>query len=1306
VKSFYSLIFVFSFFTLSNVSNAQSEWIYNGSSNWGTAANWNPAAIPQSNTPVLFGTNITSNATVDLEGNTYDAQSLSFSNANIYTLTNGTINLFSNGISFSQNGGGNVQIAAAINLQSNATFTGIGTGIVSFNGSLTESGSRSLTKTGTSTMLMNGSNSYSGGTILSAGTLGAGNGSSFGTGFLRLNGGTLRADGGNRTLSNSLEITANSIIAGTNQITFTSNVTQSTGSRTLTVSNTALTLFNGNTLTLAENNQTRTLSISVAGTSGGVVISNQIVNGTGTGADGLSSIGAGRLSLFGSNTFTGTMTVSAGTLGVGHDRALGAGVVSLGTATLRAEGGDRLIGNALTLAGTTTFGAAGFTNGFTFTNTSTLTGSRILSVFSNTIVIFSNTIGQSSAGLRLTKSGVGTLRLLSSNSYSGGTILSQGTLGFGLASAIGTGTLTLNGGILLPEANNMLITNALNINNSSVISGNSNITFSGNVFHQTGNRTLTISNTGTTIFNGNTMLLAENNQTRTLTINVATGAGLVTISNSIQNGTGTGADGLVKSGAGTLLLYGSNTYSGGTTLTAGLLGLGNANAIGSGTLTLNAGILRADMNNLTLTNSVNINNSSIINGNSNITFSGNVLHQTGNRTLTISNTGTTIFNGTNFVLAEANQARTLTINVATGAGLVTISNSIQNGTGTGADGLIKSGAGTLSLSGSNTFTGTLTHSAGTLGLGSDLAAGAGTLSLGTATVRAEGADRTIGNAVTLAGTTTFGAEGFTNGLTFTNLATLTASRTLSVFSNTVVTFSNRITQSAAGFSLTKSGAGTLRLLNSNSYSGGTILSQGVLGVGHSNALGAGALTFNTGNLRAEVNNLTLTNAVNINASSVISGNSNIVFSGNVLHQTGNRTLTISNTGTTLFNGTNLVLAEANQTRNLTLDVATGAGNVTISNNIQNGTGTGADGLIKTGNGNLLLMSSNAYTGGTILTAGTLGVGHSNSLGTGALTFNGGNLRTEVNNLVLTNAITLSNSSAITGTNNLILSGNVQQQAGNRTLTISNTGTTLFNGTNFVLAEANQTRNLTVNVASGAGQVTISNTIQDGTGSGADGLIKTGGGTLVLGGSSSNTFTGATAVNGGTLVLAKSDNTPAISTNLTISNATVRLNAHQQMLTNSSINMFSTSTLDLNGFSQTNNSVTFSTNNITIDFGNGGAATNTFLARQFNPGSFSFSVWNWSGSLGQTNGLDRFYTTNNLGLLTGVNFYSDGGTTLLGGGYYAETRLIGAGLYELIPVPEPSYQWIVLSVLAGLAFRFFRHPPAKRSPRILDIFPPE
>ncbi|MDK3157140.1 autotransporter-associated beta strand repeat-containing protein [Kamptonema cortianum] len=1136
-----------------NVSNAQTQWNYDGSSNWGTAANWNPPAIPLSNTPTVFGSVITSNATVDLEGNTYDAQSLSFSNANTYTLTNGTIHLFSNGISFSQNGGGNVQIATTINFQSNATFSGAGTGIVSFNDPITESGIRSVTKTGASTMIFNGSNSYSGGTILTAGTLGAGNDSAFGTGFLRLNGGTLRGEGGTRALSNSLEITANSIIDGANQITFSSNVTHSTGSRTLTVSNTALTIFNGNTLTLAENNQARTLSISVAGASAGVVISNQIVNGTGTGADGLTKLGTGRLSLFGSNTFTGTMTVSAGTLGVGHDQALGAGTVSLGTATLRAEGGDRLIGNALTLAGNTTFGAAGFTNGFTFTNTATLTGNRILSIFSNTLVIVSNTIGQSGGARSLTKSGAGTLRLLSSNSYSGGTILSQGTLGFGLAEAIGTGAFTFNGGILLPEANNMTVTNAININNSSIISGNSNITFSGNVLHQTGNRTLTISNTGTTLFNGPTLTLAENNQTRTLTINVATGAGIVTISNRIQNGTGSGSDGLTKSGAGSLLLHGSNTYSGNTTLTAGLLGVGNSNAMGAGTLVLNGGNLRAETNNLILTNAVTINASSIISGNSNVTFSGNVLQQGGSRTLTISNTGTTVFNGMNFVLAENNQTRTLTVNVAAGAGDVSISNNISNGAGTGADALTKSGAGTLSLSGSNTFTGTLTLSAGTLGLGSDQAAGAGILSLGAATVRAEGADRTIGNAVTLAGNTTFGATGYTHALIFTNTANLNGSRTLSVFTGATVTFSNTITQSGGTRSITKTGNGTLRL-----------------------------------------------------------------------------------------------------------------------------------------------MSSNNFGGGTILTAGTLGAGHSNALGGGTLTLNGGNLRAEASNLVLTNAITLSNSSAITGTNNLILSGNIQHLAGNRTLSISNTGTTIFNGTNLVLAEANQTRNLTVNVMSGAGQVTISNTIQDGTGTGADGLTKTGGGTLVLSGSSSNTFTGTTAVNGGTLVLAKSNNTAAISTNLTISNASVRLGANQQMLTNSSINMFSTSTLDLNGFSQTNNSLTFSANDIVIDFGNGGGTTNIFMARQFNPGSFSFSVWNWSGSLGETNGLDRFYVTNNLGLLSGVNFYSDSGTTLIGGGYYAETRLVAAGLYELIPVPEPSP--VLLLIGAGLLAVFLRnrHFP-RRSP---------
>ena len=48
---------------------------------------------------------------------------------------------------------------------------------------------------------------------------------------------------------------------------------------------------------------------------------------------------------------------------------------------------------------------------------------------------------------------------------------------------------------------------------------------------------------------------------------------------------------LTKSGAGLMLLTGSNTYTGGTTVAAGILQVGSATALGTGSLTINGGTL-------------------------------------------------------------------------------------------------------------------------------------------------------------------------------------------------------------------------------------------------------------------------------------------------------------------------------------------------------------------------------------------------------------------------------------------------------------------------------------------------------------------------------------------------------------------------------------------------------------------------------------------------------------------------------------------------------------------------------------------
>ena len=72
------------------------------------------------------------------------------------------------------------------------------------------------------------------------------------------------------------------------------------------------------------------------------------------GSGALSKAGAGALSLTGANTFTGGTTVTAGTIGVYHSTALGAGALNIGGATLRLGRGLAQVGNDIAFTGATT----------------------------------------------------------------------------------------------------------------------------------------------------------------------------------------------------------------------------------------------------------------------------------------------------------------------------------------------------------------------------------------------------------------------------------------------------------------------------------------------------------------------------------------------------------------------------------------------------------------------------------------------------------------------------------------------------------------------------------------------------------------------------------------------------------------------------------------------------------------------------------------------------------------------------------------------------------------------------------------
>ncbi|MDC0598319.1 autotransporter domain-containing protein [Gammaproteobacteria bacterium] len=536
------------------------------------------------------------------------------------------------------------------------------------------------------------------------------------------------------------------------------------------------------------------------------------------------------------------------------------------------------------------------------------------------------------------------------------------------------------------------------------------------------------------------------------TVNVTTGN--ATINAVIADGAGTA---LTKTGAGTLTLTGANTYSGGTTISAGTVQVSADNQLGSGTLTMNGGTLR------------------------NTGFYGE-------SNAAILSTGTTS----------------------------TIDNSdhlLYSGVISGDGNLHKTGASILALTGNNTYTGTTTISAGTIQIGSPISNGSivgdiinnfelifarsnaythvGNVSGTGLIVQGVSGTTTITGALTHTGGTTItdGALQIGNGGTTGSISGDITNDSALIFNRSdAVTFGDVISGTGT---VTKQGAGTLTLTGANTYSGGTTISAGIVEVSADDQLGSGTLTMNGGTLR-NTSFYTETNAAVLNSGTTSTiDNSNVLFydavisgDGN-LHKTGADSLIL--TGNNTYTGVTTISAGILQIGGIT---TTGSIVGDIINNSQllfarsnaythagNVSGTGL--IEKHVPETLTITGALTHTGGTTISNGALQIGN------GGIT---GSISGDITN---NSALIFNRSDAVTFGDVISGTGSFTQAGtGNTNLTGVNT----YNGATIVNAG---TLSVNGSIANSATTVNSSGTL---SGTGTVGVVTLNGGTIAPGNS--------------------------------------------------------------------------------------------------------------------------------------------------------------------------------------------------------------
>ncbi|EDI2384241.1 fibronectin-binding autotransporter adhesin ShdA [Salmonella enterica subsp. enterica serovar Infantis] len=208
----------------------------------------------------------------------------------------------------------------------------------------TLSGSGSLVKTGTGELTLSGDNSYSGGTTIIGGTLTADHADSLGTGAVA-NSGVLQV--GEGELENTLSGSGSLVKTGTGELTLSGDNTYSGG-----------TTITGGTLMA---NHADSLGTGAIANSGVLQVGEGELENMLSGSGSLVKTGTGELTLSGDNSYSGATTITDGTLIAANVNALGSGNIdNSGTLMLDAEGEFNLA-NVATQSGATTELARGTT---------------------------------------------------------------------------------------------------------------------------------------------------------------------------------------------------------------------------------------------------------------------------------------------------------------------------------------------------------------------------------------------------------------------------------------------------------------------------------------------------------------------------------------------------------------------------------------------------------------------------------------------------------------------------------------------------------------------------------------------------------------------------------------------------------------------------------------------------------------------------------------------------------------------------------------------------------------------------------